>query len=93
MRISLQPAYLLHTRHYRESSLLLEALTRAVVEVHVRHLALARHRLDLDAEAVVLRRDLDSAGLQIEHGLIDAAMPIFQLEGFRTACERQKLVA
>jgi DNA repair protein RecO (recombination protein O) len=29
MRISLEPSYILHSRHYRESSLLLEALSRS----------------------------------------------------------------
>ena len=38
----------------------------------------------IDAEAVVLTRDLDPAGDLVPNWLIRASMPEFQLEGLRT---------
>lgn len=77
---------------HRECTCDRETFARAVVEVQVGSLALARKRTEVDREAVVLRRDLDATGAEVEHGLVDAAMAEFQLVRRRTERSCKKLV-
>src|SRR5262249_20994327 len=70
-----------------------EPLARAVVEVDVRALDARGERREVDAEAVVLRRDLDAAGREILHRLVRAAMTELQLVRLAAEREREELVA
>src|SRR3954452_5176867 len=85
-----------------------EALHRAVVEVQVRQLrgaevGLPAHGLvgvdrllptrPQDREAVVLRGDLDAAGLEVLDGVVAAAMAEGQLEGLQADRPAQQLMA
>src|SRR6185295_10475391 len=56
-----------------------EAFARAVVQVDVRRDDALREGIEIDAEAVVLRGDLDLAGREILHRLVRAAMAELQL--------------
>src|ERR1043166_9991483 len=56
---------------------------RAVVEVDVGWNQVARQRLRVHREAVILRRDLDLLGALIQDGLIGAPMAELQFEGLR----------
>ena len=64
-----------------------------VVEVDVRDLELGRQGLGIDGEAVVLRGDLDRAGLQVLHRLVRAAVAELELERLRAAGQAEQLVA
>ena len=57
------------------------ALDGAVIQVDVRDLDVFRQRLGIDGEAVVLRRDLHLAGLELLDRMIRAAVPELQLVG------------
>jgi hypothetical protein len=59
------------------------SLVGVVVEVDVGDLNIAgRKRFGIDAEAVILRGDLDFLVLKILHGMIGAVVAKFQFEGF-----------
>ena len=65
-----------------------EALVRVIVQIQVRDLHVARwQRFGIDAEAVILRSDLDLLGEQIFHRMIRAVMAELELE--RLAAERE----
>ena len=64
------------------------AFVRVVVQIYVRDFDVARRqRIRVDAEAVILRCDLDFLRAQILHRMVRAVMAEFQLE--RVAAERQ----
>ena len=64
-----------------------------VIEIEVRDLDVGRQRLRIDRKPVVLRSDLDLAGLELLDRMVGAAMPELQLVGISTHRERQDLVA
>ena len=66
---------------------------RAVVQIEVRHLHVARQRFGIDRKAVVLRRDLDLSGLEKFHRMIRAAVAELQLEGLAAEREPENLMA
>ena len=66
-----------------------EALDRAVVERHVRSLALLRR---LDREAVVLGRNKHAAGCALEHRMVRAAVTERQLVRLHSGREREQLM-
>src|SRR5919204_1776144 len=77
-----------------------EPLDRAVVERRVRDRARAERRRELasgvraaDGEAVVLRRHEDTARLEVEHGVVGAAMPEAELVGLEPEGCAQELMA
>src|SRR5579872_4056878 len=70
-----------------------QPLGRPVVEVHVRRASARRERREIDAEAVVLRRNLDAPSRQVLDGLIGAAVTELELVGLRPERDRQQLVA
>src|SRR5438132_6613649 len=63
-----------------------EPFARSVVQVDVRRHRACGQRSEVDAEAVVLRRDLDAPGRQVFHRLVRAAVP--ELELVRLSAER-----
>src|SRR5260221_7427887 len=65
-----------------------EALARSVVQMNVRALHGIRERLEVDAEAMVLRRDLDATRREVFHRLVAAA--VAELELVRLAAERER---
>ena len=71
------------------------AFHRLIVEIDPIHLHVARQRLGIDREPMILRRDFNLAGFQIFHRLIAAAMTELELKGFsakglpRIWCPRQ----
>src|SRR5690606_41687561 len=69
-----------------------EPFARAVVQMQVRGVGDAAQRLDIDDEAVILRRDLDAPRLQILHRLIETPVAELQLVGVATEREREELV-
>src|SRR5262245_23024758 len=62
-------------------ALVLEPFDGAVVQVRVREDRRAAERVGVDGEAVVLRRDLDLAGLQVLDGLVRAVVAELELVG------------
>src|SRR6478752_3595523 len=78
-----------------------QPLHHLVVEAHVAHLdaAVAVGAVErplqrgLDGEPVVVRRDLDAAGLLVEHGLVDAAVAEGQLVRVEPERAAEQLVA
>src|SRR5438552_4047056 len=70
-----------------------QALARSVVQMNVCRLHGFRERLEVDAEAVVLRRDLDAAGREVFHRLVAAAVAELELVRRAAEREREKLVA
>ena len=58
------------------------AFQRAVVEVDMSRFDVPGKLLLVDREAVILRRDLDLLGSIVEDGLVGAAMPELEFEGF-----------
>src|SRR6185437_10264270 len=69
-----------------------QALVGAVEQRDVGHLDVLGQRLGNDAEAVVLRRDLDLAGGQVLDRLVGAAMAALHLPGLAAQRQRQELV-
>ena len=65
-----------------------QPLDGPVVQARVRDLDAGRQRARLDGEAVVLRRDLDAARLEVLHRVIAAAVAELELE--RPSAERQR---
>ncbi len=64
-----------------------QAFERLVVQIHVRQFDFAlRQRVGIDGEVVVVRGDLDLAGVQLLHRMIAAVVSEFQLESL--AAER-----
>ena len=70
-----------------------QALVGAVEQRDVRHLDVLGQRLGQDAEAVVLRGDLDLAGRQVLDRLVGAAMAALHLARLAAQRQRQDLVA
>ncbi len=50
-------------------------------------------RIDFDAESMILRRDTDSACLEILDGLVGPSMPELQLVGFSPQNQPKDLMA
>src|SRR5262249_6556196 len=71
----------------------LQALARDVVEVRVGALRADRERVEIDAEAVVLRGDLDAPGGEVLHRLVRAAVAEFELVGLAAEGQGEELVA
>ncbi len=70
------------------------AFNGVVVEVHVRDLDFAsRAESRVDTEAMILRRDLDFAGLAVQHRVVCAMMTELQLVRFAAECETENLMA
>ena len=59
----------------------------------MRDLDVGRQRFRIDRKAMILRRDLDLAGLEFLDRVVRAAMPELQLVGIAAHRERQDLVA
>ncbi len=52
-----------------------------------------RQRIGIDREVMIVRRDLDLAGVQLLHRMIAAVMPELQLESFAAQRNPRKLMA
>lgn len=69
------------------------ALQRVVVKIDVRQLDFARRqRIGINREVVIVRRDLDLAGVQLFHGMIPPMMAEFQLVGFAAQSDARQLM-
>ena len=82
---------ILHAEH--RLGLVAQPLDGAVVEVDVGDLHVRRQRRRIDGEAVVLRGDLDLAGLELLDRVVGAAVAELQLVGLAAHRQRQDLVA
>ena len=69
-----------------------DALDRAVVQITMRHFEHRGQILFGNREAVVLRRDLDPAGVEVLHRLVRAAVAELELERRGPASQRQQLM-
>ena len=70
-----------------------DSAIRSVEQAHMGFLHALRQALAVDGEAVVHRRDLDLAGLQILDGMVRTVMPMVHLDRARAQCEGKHLVA
>ena len=71
-----------------------QALVRMVVQIQVRDFDVTRwQRIRINAEAVILRSDLDFSGKQILHRMVRAVVAEFQLEGFAAESKAAELVS
>src|SRR5579871_4449343 len=68
------------------------SLNSLIVQIDTIHFHLARKRLRVDGEAVVLRRNLHTASLQIFNRLVGAAMSEFEFESLASQSQSQNLV-
>src|ERR1022692_824622 len=70
-----------------------QSLDGVVVEIYVRQLGAAAHRISIDGESVILRSDFDSAGPQILDWMIRTMMAEVQFVGFTAKREAENLMA
>src|SRR5688500_7534324 len=77
----------------RTARFVLDPLARPVVQVHVRRAHAGGQTLEIDREAMVLRRDLDLARREIFDRMIEPAMAELELERRRAERETEKLMA
>ncbi len=73
--------------------LVAETFNGSIVEIDAVHNDVGRKRGWVNCEAVVLSGNFDTAGFKVFHRLIPTPMAKFELEGFRTECLAENLVA
>src|SRR5262249_25393284 len=82
---------ILHTEHGLRD--VPEAFDRAVVQVYMGYLHVVRYGPGVDGQSMVLRRDLDLAGLQLFDRMICPAMSELELEGASTHRQAKNLMS
>ena len=65
---------------------------RLIVEIAVRDLQFRGKTALFDREAVILRGDFDSLVVEVQNRLVGAAVAKLELEGRRSAGQREQLV-
>src|SRR5262249_17828246 len=70
-----------------------DAFAGPVVEVDVGGPGAAADGCDVDDEAVILRRDFDAAGVEVLHGLVQAAVAELELVGARPERQTEQLMS
>src|SRR5690242_5633698 len=71
-----------------------QAFERLVIQVDVRQLDFGlRQRVGIDSEVVVVRRDLDLAGVQLLHRMVAAVVSELELEGLAAQRDAGQLMS